>query len=353
MPQRSAHDGDPLWTALIELGATLTADRDGTIVALPPGVLDTIPDDGPAGALLARCRTARRLAWAASHPLTLCDTTTSIGPLPWIMGILNVTPDSFSDGGRFIDHDIAVAHAQTMAAGGARIIDVGGESTRPGAPAVAEADELTRVVPIVAALRGALPPEIVISIDTFKAPVAAAAIEAGATMINDVTAGADPGMARVVADTGAAWVLMHMQGTPRTMQSDPAYGDVVGDVALALEGRLAAAADAGVQFAQLLLDPGIGFGKTVAHNCELHARLGELRALGRPLLCGPSRKSFLGALLAGPGAPPAPVGDRLEGTLAAVTAAVLQGALILRVHDVAEAARAVRVAAALRPEAGL
>ncbi len=351
LPQRAPDDGDPMWAALTAAGATFDVERAGTIIALPQGLLDAPPRDDAAAALLDRCRTARRLVAASSHTLQLGTHAVTLGPRPWVMGICNVTPDSFSDGGRYRDPAAAAAHAAAMVRDGADCIDVGGESTRPGAPAISIADELTRVVPVITAVRRAVPESTCVSIDTSKAAVAEAAIGAGATMVNDVTAGSDPAMAALVAGTGAAWVLMHMQGSPRTMQAAPHYDDVVGEVALALEQRLAAAAAGGVRFDQLVLDPGIGFGKTLAHNCELHARMGELRALGRPLLSGPSRKSFLGALLAGPDETPAPADARLEGTLAAVTAAVLQGALILRVHDVAEATRAIRVASALRPEA--
>ncbi|MHC5019646.1 MAG: dihydropteroate synthase [Planctomycetota bacterium] len=353
LPGRRPDDGDPMWDALAAAGARFERAAGGTVIALPPDWRTDTPAPETLAPLLERCRTAYRLAVAEQHTLRLGSRACTLGPRPWVMGICNVTPDSFSDGGRYTDPAAAAAHAAAMVRDGADCIDIGGESTRPGAPAVTAAEEQARVLPVIAAVRDAVGPGVCLSIDTSKAAVAEAAIDAGASMINDVTAGADPAMAELVAATGAAWVLMHMQGTPRTMQHAPAYDDVVGDVALALEQRLAAAAEAGVAFEQLVLDPGIGFGKTPAHNCELHARLGELRSLGRPLLSGPSRKSFLGALLAGPDEAPAPPEARLEGTLAAVTAAVLQGALIVRVHDVAATVRAVRVAAALRPEAGL
>lgn len=264
-----------------------------------------------------------------------------MGPRPWVMGVVNVTPDSFSDGGRFLDPDRAVAHGRALVAEGADVLDVGGESTRPGADPVDAAAERARAEPVIRALAAAV--AVPLSIDTAKASVAAAACAAGATIINDVTAGTgDPALLDVAADTGAALVLMHMQGTPRTMQRAPRYDDVVDDVRAFLEARAEAARHAGVRDAQLVVDPGLGFGKTLAHNLALCRRLPELAALGRPVLLGPSRKSFLGTLL------DRPVGERLEGTLAACVAGVLAGAAMVRVHDVAPVVRAVRVAAAIR-----
>ncbi|MCI0340108.1 MAG: dihydropteroate synthase [Planctomycetales bacterium] len=266
-----------------------------------------------------------------------------LGPRPWVQGILNVTPDSFSDGGRFLDPAAAVARGRAMAEEGADLLDVGGESTRPGSAPVPEAEERARVIPVIRAL--ARDVAVPISVDTSKASVAAAALEAGAAMVNDVTAlRGDPAMAGVLARAGGALVLMHMQGEPRTMQAAPRYGEVVAEVAAFLRERVEAAVAAGIAREQLLVDPGIGFGKTLEHNLEILRRLGELRSIGRPILVGPSRKSFLGALL------DLPVGERLEGTLAAVAACVLRGALVVRVHDVRAAARAVRVAAALRSD---
>ncbi len=266
-----------------------------------------------------------------------------LGPRPWVQGILNVTPDSFSDGGRFLDPAAAVARGRAMAEEGADLLDGGGESTRPGSAPVPEAEERARVIPVIRAL--ARDVAVPISVDTSKASVAAAALEAGAAMVNDVTAlRGDPAMAGVLARAGGALVLMHMQGEPRTMQAAPRYGEVVAEVAAFLRERVEAAVAAGIAREQLLVDPGIGFGKTLEHNLEILRRLGELRSIGRPILVGPSRKSFLGALL------DLPVGERLEGTLAAVAACVLRGALVVRVHDVRAAARAVRVAAALRSD---
>ncbi len=263
------------------------------------------------------------------------------GPGPFLMGIVNATPDSFSDGGRFLAPDAAVAHALRLAEEGADLVDLGGESTRPGSAPVPVEEERRRVVPVVAALRGrgfTLP----ISIDTSKAEVARAALEAGADLVNDVTGLADPALARVVAEARAPVVLMHMRGTPADMQSSAVYGDVVGDVAAELAAMLARAEARGVARERTILDPGLGFAKTAEHGFAILARLGELRALGRPLLVGPSRKGFIGKISG------AAVQDRLPGTLAAVTACVLGGAEIVRVHDVAAARQAALVAAAIR-----
>jgi dihydropteroate synthase len=263
------------------------------------------------------------------------------GPGPFLMGIVNATPDSFSDGGRFLAPAAAVDQALRLADEGADAVDLGGESTRPGAPPVPEDEELRRVVPVVEALRArgfALP----ISVDTTKAAVARAAFAAGADLLNDVRGLEDPALARAAAEAGVPVVLMHSRGTPADMASRAVYGDVVAEVAAELEGALARAAAAGVPRERTLLDPGLGFAKTAAQSVELLARLPELRALGRPLLVGPSRKSFIGAVTG------APVLDRLPGTLAAVAAAVLAGAAWLRVHDVAAARQAALLAAAVR-----
>jgi len=257
------------------------------------------------------------------------------------MGVVNVTPDSFSDGGLYLDPAAAVAHGLELAGAGAAILDVGGESTRPGAEPVGAEEELRRVVPVIEGLRAAAVPAQ-ISIDTSKAVVAAAALEAGATLINDVTAlRADPAMAALVADTGADCCLMHMLGEPRTMQRDPRYEDVVSEVKAFLEERMAYAIGAGVGEERILLDPGIGFGKTAEHNLELLARLGEIVALGRPVVVGTSRKSFLGRLTRGRG-----TGERLAGTIATNVLAYERGASVFRVHDVAAVHDALAVAAA-------
>lgn len=254
------------------------------------------------------------------------------------MGVVNVTPDSFSDGGRYLDHGAAVAHGLELAAAGAAILDVGGESTRPGADPVDETEERRRVVPVVAAL--AAETGVPVSVDTMKASVAAAAVAAGAVIVNDVSGGlADPAMLPVVADAGVGYVAMHMLGTPRTMQAEPHYDDVVREVSDFLASRVEAAVTAGIRPDALLLDPGIGFGKTVRHNLELLAGLHEIRVrAGAPLLVGTSRKSFIGAVLGG-----LPAGEREEGTLATSVWAFEQGAAVVRVHDVAPSVRAARL----------
>ncbi len=270
-----------------------------------------------------------------------------------VMGVVNVTPDSFSDGGLFLDPGAAVAHGWRLAQEGAEILDVGGESTRPGAEPVSAEEELRRVLPVVEGL-AAMTSGAVISIDTSKAPVARAALEAGATLVNDVTAlRGDREMAAVVAQSGAECCLMHMRGEPRTMQSragGPQYRDVVDDVKAFLEQRLEFAVGEGIAEERVLLDPGIGFGKTLEHNLQLLRRLPELAALGRPLVVGTSRKSFIGRILAGAGAvnEPAEVADtdRLPGTIATCVLAYERGASVLRVHDVAPVRAALEVAAA-------
>jgi dihydropteroate synthase len=261
-----------------------------------------------------------------------------------VMGIVNVTPDSFSDGGLFLDPERAIAHGIELAAEGADILDVGGESTRPGAEAVDAREELERVEPVIAALAGADGPGVDLSIDTSKAAVAATALDRGAAIVNDVTAlRADPELAALCAERDCTLVLMHMQGTPRTMQSNPTYDDVVEDVRAFLAERIEAAVDAGVDERRIWVDPGIGFGKTVAHNLELLRRLGELHELGRPIVIGSSRKSFIGALTG------RDAGERLGGTVASNVLALAAGADVFRVHDVREVARALRVATAILP----
>jgi dihydropteroate synthase len=261
-----------------------------------------------------------------------------------IMGVLNVTPDSFSDGGRYLDAAAAVAHGLAMEAEGADVLDVGGESTRPGAEPVSADEERARVVPVIEGLRAA-GARAQISIDTSKLAVAEAAVAAGATYVNDVTAfRADPALAGLVADRGLDCCLMHMRGDPRTMQRDPVYDDVVAEVKAFLEERLAAAVAAGVPEDRIQLDPGIGFGKALEHNLELLRRLDELVAIGRPLVVGTSRKSFLGRLTG------RDVADRLPGTIATSVLALERGASVFRVHDVAPVRDALAVAAAtVRP----
>jgi dihydropteroate synthase len=252
-----------------------------------------------------------------------------------VMGIVNVTPDSFSDGGRFLDAGAAIAHGRELAGAGADTLDVGGESTRPGAEAVSAADEAARVLPVIEALAadGAR-----VSVDTSKAAVAAAALGAGAEIVNDVTALADPDMAAVCADARCGLVLMHMKGTPRTMQENPTYDDVVGEVRDFLAERLSIAAGAGIDPGRIWLDPGIGFGKTVEHNLELIAGLERIADLGRPVVVGASRKNFIGVITG------RPVDERLGGSIATSVIAAANGAAVLRVHDVAATVEALRVA---------
>jgi dihydropteroate synthase len=256
------------------------------------------------------------------------------------MGVVNVTPDSFSDGGVNLRPEHAVASARKMAEEGAAIVDVGGESTRPGSEPVSVDEELRRVVPVLEAIGNELP----VSIDTAKAEVAQRALELGVELVNDVTAlRGDPGMAEVVAQSGAYLCLMHMRGEPRTMQRDPRYGDVVDEVKAFLEKRLRFAVEAGVAEDRVCLDPGIGFGKTVEHNFELIRRLDELAALGRPIVIGVSRKSSLGKVLGDPQAKTGP----LSASIAAAVAAYERGATILRVHDVREHVEALTAAQAV------
>jgi dihydropteroate synthase len=254
------------------------------------------------------------------------------------MGVINVTPDSFSDGGLSLDPDAAIAHGHELVAQGASILDVGGESTRPGAEPVSAGEELRRVVPVIEGLAAA---GARLSIDTSKAQVAAAALDAGASIVNDVTAlRGDPLMAALVAERGCDVCLMHMLGEPRTMQHDPRYDDVVDDVRAFLAARLRHAVAEGIDEARVWLDPGIGFGKTIDHNLELLARLDEVVALGRPVVVGTSRKSFLGTITG------RAAGDRVAGTIATNVLALARGASVFRVHDVAEAHDALAVAAA-------
>ena len=261
-----------------------------------------------------------------------------------IMGILNVTPDSFSDGGIFLARDAAVAHALAMVEEGADIIDVGGESTRPGAQAVSVQDELDRVIPVIEAIARAVP--VPVSIDTSKPEVMRAAVAAGAGLINDVRALRTTGAVETVAALEVPVCLMHMQGEPRNMQHHPVYTDVAGEVRDFLQGRIEACVAAGIPRQRLVIDPGFGFGKTVEHNLELLRRLGELRTLGAPILAGLSRKSMIGALLG------LPVAQRLQASVALALIAVQNGATILRVHDVRATREAIRMFEAVYPRTG-
>jgi dihydropteroate synthase len=278
--------------------------------------------------------------------LRLPERTLTLGNRTLVMGVLNVTPDSFSDGGLFLNADAAVAQAVAMEAAGADIIDVGGESTRPGSLGVSEETELERVLPVIGKLRDKI--RIPISVDTSKSGVAEAAAGAGAEILNDVTAlRNDPRIAEIVRRRKLALILMHMRGNPRTMQKMPFSRNVLRDVAKGLRHAVALARRAGVAKSQIVLDPGIGFGKSFEQNCELLARLPELASLDFPLLVGTSRKSFIGKVLE-EGELRASAGtDRIWGTAATVAASILQGAHIVRVHDVAEMAQVARVSDAL------
>jgi dihydropteroate synthase len=257
-----------------------------------------------------------------------CLYATAMRPL--VMGVLNVTPDSFSDGGRYLDPDRAVEHGLAMIAEGADVVDVGGESSRPGATPVAEDEERRRVVPVVAALA----PHVRVSVDTVKPAVAAAAVAAGASLINDISASLWP----VAAERGVGWVAMHMQGTPATMQDRPHYGDVVAEVQAFVVERARSAVAAGVP--EVWIDPGIGFGKTPEHNLRLLRQLADLVGSGFPVLVGTSRKGFLGRVAPGSDGAPAPVEDRLAASLASAVWAMTAGAAMVRTHDVAATVKA-------------
>ncbi|MGI8663118.1 MAG: dihydropteroate synthase [Acidimicrobiales bacterium] len=281
----------------------------------------------------------RRRARVVLAEVPVSGGTRGPAALPSIMGVVNVTPDSFSDGGRYLDHEAAIAHGLALVAEGADVIDVGGESTRPGAEPVPETEELRRVIPVISALR----PHVRVSIDTRKAGVAEAAIEAGATIVNDVSAG----LFALAAASGAGFVAMHMIGDPRTMQDAPSYDDVVVDVRDFLVARAEAAVAAGVE--ELWIDPGFGFGKTPRHNWRLLRHLDVLVATGYPVAVGTSRKRFLGVALAESdaraGGQPVDSDDRLEGSVATAVWAIMQGARMIRVHDVRATVHAATVVA--------
>jgi dihydropteroate synthase len=258
-----------------------------------------------------------------------------------VMGVLNVTPDSFSDGGLYAHTDKALAHAREMAAAGADIIDIGGESTRPGARPLSEEEELHRIIPVIGRLSAEL--ALPISVDTYKANVAKKAFEAGASIVNDISGlRFSPDMARVAADFGAAVVIMHIKGTPRDMQRDPVYSDVVGEVMSYLDEGIDIAVKAGVDREKVLIDPGIGFGKTLGHNLAILNRLDEFRGLGRPIVLGTSRKKFIGAVLG----IPVPE-ERVDGTAATVALGIERGASVVRVHDVKRMAQVARMTDAI------
>jgi dihydropteroate synthase len=274
--------------------------------------------------------------------LKLNSRTLLLGERTLVMGVLNVTPDSFSDGGKFLEPEAAVEQAFTMEKAGANLLDIGGESTRPGSQITSAAEELNRILPVLEALRGRL--KIPISVDTRRAAVAELALRAGAEIINDISGlQHEPRIADVAARAAVPIILMHMRGEPRTMQVGPFARDVMKDVAQGLRRSVATARKAGVAKSQIILDPGIGFGKSFAQNYELLQKLQQLARLGYPLLVGTSRKGFLGATLARDGKP-APPEERIWGTAVTVTASILNGAHIVRVHDVAEMAQVARVA---------
>ena len=266
-----------------------------------------------------------------------------------VVGVLNVTPDSFSDGGRYTNLDNAVAHGQRLAREGADLVDVGGESTRPGAERVAAAEEERRVIPVIEALvAGGVP----VSVDTYRASVAERALVAGASVVNDVSGGlGDPDMAAVVRDAGCPWILMHWRGPSRQMQDLAQYADIVADVRRELGERVEAAHRAGIDADQIVIDPGLGFAKTAAHNWALLAHLDVLVGLGLPVLVGASRKSFLGRVLADPDGTPRPVDDREAATVALTAYAAAQGVWGVRVHDVQPNVDAARTIAAVREAA--
>jgi len=290
-----------------------------------PATADAVPPDSPRMTTM-ELRAKERIITLSARPL--------------IMGIVNVTPDSFFDGGRFLDPEAAVAHALRLVQEGADLLDIGAESTRPGSVPVEEAEERRRLIPVVAAVAKTV--SVPISVDTSKAVVAKAAIDAGAVIVNDVTAlRGDPAMVDLIAMSGAGVVLMHMQGTPQTMQLAPRYHDVVEEVGDFLAERIRFAMERGVTKGQIMLDAGIGFGKTLAHNLDLLAQLRTFTKLGLPLLVGPSRKAFIGQLVEHS------MQDRAWGTAGVIALAVEQGANVLRVHDVAAMKDVVRVAAAI------
>jgi dihydropteroate synthase len=281
------------------------------------------------------------------YRITLRGSEAVLGERTWVMGVLNVTPDSFSDGGRFLEHTAALHHGLAMFEAGADLVDVGGESTRPaGASAVDDAEERRRVVPVIRALRdrGAGP----LSVDTTKASVARAALDAGADIVNDVSGFRfDPGMAKLVAERRVPAVLMHLRGSFGDMHRDPQYRDVVTEVRDELRDRLEESRKAGIDTGQILVDPGLGFAKTPDHSLEVLRRLPELQELGRPLVLGPSRKRFIGRALSADGGADLPVEERLMGTAAAVAACVLGGAHMVRVHDVREMVQVARMCDAI------
>jgi dihydropteroate synthase len=292
---------------------------------------------------LAESRTEKKPHPGRQYIIDIRNKKITIGPEPWLAGILNVTPDSFSDGGQYFEPGQAVDRALRLLDQGARIIDIGGESTRPGSKEIPAEEELARVIPVIKKLRPQT--AALISIDTRKSLVARAALDEGVDLINDISAlGHDPEMAAVAAAARVPVILMHMQGRPETMQLNPRYDDLLGEIRSFFLDRISQAEAAGIASDRLVLDPGLGVGKTLEHNLTLINRLDFFLDLGKPLLVGPSRKSFIGLILE------APVDQRLEGTLAAAIISWLRGAAIIRVHDVLETKRALQVAQSIVKE---
>jgi dihydropteroate synthase len=271
-------------------------------------------------------------------PPLICKEYTLVFKKTLIMGVLNITPDSFSDGGLFADIDTAVSHGKKMVSDGADLIDIGGESSRPGSIPLSEKDELKRVLPVVKRLVDEV--SVPISIDTYKPQVADACLKAGAHLINDITGLSNSEMRAVIAKYNAPVVLMHMKGTPKTMQNNPLYHDVVGEIKTFFQEKIITARKTGIQ--QIIIDPGIGFGKTVEHNLQILKHLEVFKSLGCPILVAPSRKYFIGVITG------LPVHERLEGTIAAISIAVMNGANMVRVHDVKECKRAIQIVDAIR-----
>lgn len=322
----------------VEPTAALLAGTPAQYLALSDKLAGRGVDEGQAAAQIQRALAA--FGGRVLAPLRCRDRALEVGTRTLIMGVINATPDSFSGDGLVDDLGAMVELGVSMAADGADILDVGGESSRPGAEAVDLQTEMDRVLPLIARLNERL--DVPISIDTYKSPVARAALDAGASIINDITAlRGDSNMAKLAAEHGVPVVVMHMLGTPRTMQDNPRYDDLMGEIAGYLSGSVEIAERAGVRRDQVVIDPGFGFGKTVQHNLEIVRRLRELKSLGQPVLLGPSRKSTIGKVL------DLPAGERLEGTLAVVATAVAHGADILRVHDVRAASRNARMADAI------
>ncbi len=345
------------------VGSALRADERELLARLPSAVLGRFPEGGAGseGEDWLACDPAELASAAAQSSAAACflaaveERARPPGP-PRFMGVVNVTPDSFSDGGRFLDPARAIEHGLSLEAEGADLLDIGGESTRPGARAVELEEELRRVLPVVDALARSC--RVPISVDTSKAAVARAALDRGAALVNDVTAGrGDAEMLPLVAKRRCDLVLMHMRGTPADMQRDPRYGDPVAEVARFLRERVAACLRAGIELQRMVLDPGIGFGKRVEHNLDLLRRLSELRSLGRPLCLGVSRKSFIaevaGRLRTARSGEPGDALDRSGGTAAALVSCLQGGAEILRVHEVARGIEAAAVALAIAARSSL